>query len=149
MTIFMMDDDEIFSTHTQIGINYLLIYFFVCFFFLPSLWIEYKGNMVPGCLLLYMQKEITVITSIMKAPPSDATSGTTTLFPFLLLHDEPGEQRLGFPPKLAFTIKNWACYDIVLPNGKPTLLSHATHCCKKRRDKWVAHGEWSQNRGRA
>lgn len=52
-----------------------------------------------------MRKEIIATASIMKVPPSDATSGTTTLFPFLLLH-EPEKQRFGFPPKLAFTIRN-------------------------------------------
>jgi len=50
-----------------------------------------------------MQKEITAIISIRKAPPSDATSGTTTLFPFLL--HEPVVQRFGFPPKLHLQFK--------------------------------------------
>jgi hypothetical protein len=48
-----------------------------------------------------MRKEIIATASIMKAPPSDATNGTTTLF--ILLH-EPEEQRFGFPPKLAFKV---------------------------------------------
>lgn len=52
-----------------------------------------------------MRKQIIATASITKAPPSDATNGTTTLFPFLLLH-EPEEQRFGFPPKLAFTVRN-------------------------------------------
>lgn len=88
-----------FGTHTPIRINYLLILFMYPLFFLPYWWIEYKYNMVPSCLLLCMQKEITAIISIRKAPPRDATSGTTTLFPLLLLH-EPCVQRSGFPPKL-------------------------------------------------
>lgn len=52
-----------------------------------------------------MQKEIIAAASVMKAPPSEATSGTTTLVPFFLLH-ESREQRFGFPPKLTFTIRN-------------------------------------------
>jgi len=52
-----------------------------------------------------MRKEITATASIKKAPPINVTNGTTTLFPFLLLH-EPEVQRSGFPPKLAFTVTN-------------------------------------------
>jgi hypothetical protein len=48
-----------------------------------------------------MRKEIIATANIMKAPPSDATNGTTTLF--ILLH-EPEVQRFGFPPKLAFKV---------------------------------------------
>jgi hypothetical protein len=50
-----------------------------------------------------MRKEIIATANIMKAPPSDATNGNTTLF--ILLH-EPEEQRFGFPPKLAFKVTN-------------------------------------------
>jgi hypothetical protein len=50
-----------------------------------------------------MRKEIIATASIMKAPPIDATNGTKTLVPFLLLH-EPEVQRFGFLPKLAHTV---------------------------------------------
>jgi hypothetical protein len=58
-----------------------------------------------------MRKEIIATANIMKAPPSDATNGNTTLF--ILLH-EPEEQRFGFPPKLAFTVTNYNVINMTL-----------------------------------